>query len=50
MNPDGSGIFKVTNSVPIAGFNSDLLTIHGIHLEVRLFILISINYIELIMM
>ena len=25
MNPDGSAIFKVTNSVPIAGFNSDYL-------------------------
>ncbi len=25
MNPDGSGIFKVTNSVPIAGFNSDFI-------------------------
>lgn len=25
MNPDGSGIFKVTNSIPIAGFNSDFL-------------------------
>ena len=23
MNPDGSGIFKVTNSVPIAGFNME---------------------------
>ncbi|WP_339833940.1 carboxypeptidase regulatory-like domain-containing protein [uncultured Flavobacterium sp.] len=23
MNPDGTGVFKVTNSVPIAGFNSD---------------------------
>ncbi|SEA03997.1 Carboxypeptidase regulatory-like domain-containing protein [Flavobacterium gillisiae] len=26
MNPDGSGILKVTNSVPIAGFNSDFIT------------------------
>jgi hypothetical protein len=25
MNPDGSDIFKVTNSVPIAGFNSDFI-------------------------
>lgn len=25
MNPDGSGVFKVTNSVPIAGFNSDFI-------------------------
>lgn len=25
MNPDGSGVFKVTNSVPIAGFNSEFL-------------------------
>lgn len=25
MNLDGSGIFKVTNSVPIAGFNSDYI-------------------------
>lgn len=25
MNPDGSGIFKVTNSVPIAGFNPDFI-------------------------
>jgi Tol biopolymer transport system component len=25
MNPDGSGIFRVTNSVPIAGFNPDYL-------------------------
>jgi hypothetical protein len=50
MNPDGSGIFKVTNSVPIADLIQISLTIHGIHLEVRLFILISINYIELIMM
>ncbi|SHM34330.1 carboxypeptidase regulatory-like domain-containing protein [Flavobacterium xanthum] len=25
MNPDGSGIFKVTNSVPISGFNSDFI-------------------------
>lgn len=25
MNPDGSGVFKVTNSVPVAGFNSDFI-------------------------
>ncbi|NBL65243.1 hypothetical protein GV828_08550 [Flavobacterium sp. NST-5] len=25
MNPDGSGVFKVTNAVPIAGFNSAYL-------------------------
>lgn len=25
MNPDGSGILKVTNSIPIAGFNSDYI-------------------------
>ncbi|MGO4817972.1 carboxypeptidase regulatory-like domain-containing protein [Flavobacterium sp. W22_SRS_FP1] len=25
MNPDGSGIFKVTNAVPIAGFNSEFI-------------------------
>lgn len=25
MNPDGSGILKVTNSVPIAGFNPDFI-------------------------
>jgi len=25
MNPDGSGVFKVTNSVPIAGFNSEYI-------------------------
>jgi len=25
MNPDGSGVFKVTNSVPIVGFNSDFI-------------------------
>lgn len=25
MNADGSGVFKVTNSVPIAGFNSDFI-------------------------
>jgi hypothetical protein len=25
MNPDGSGIFKVTNFVPIAGFNPDFI-------------------------
>lgn len=25
MNPDGSGVFKVTNSVPVAGFNSDYI-------------------------
>ncbi|WP_225738069.1 carboxypeptidase regulatory-like domain-containing protein [Flavobacterium sp. PL002] len=25
MNPDGSGVLKITNSVPIAGFNSELL-------------------------
>ena len=25
MNPDGSGVFKVTNSVPIAGFNPDYI-------------------------
>ncbi|RRJ93017.1 carboxypeptidase regulatory-like domain-containing protein [Flavobacterium macacae] len=25
MNPDGSAVFKVTNSVPIAGFNSEYL-------------------------
>ncbi|CAH0336385.1 hypothetical protein FVB9288_02077 [Flavobacterium sp. CECT 9288] len=25
MNPDGSGILKVTNSIPIAGFNSDFI-------------------------
>jgi hypothetical protein len=49
MNPDGSGILKSL----IQFLLRDLIqisTIHGIHLEVRLFILISINYIELIMM
>jgi len=25
MNPDGTNVFKVTNSVPIAGFNSDYI-------------------------
>jgi hypothetical protein len=25
MNPDGSGVFKVTNFVPIAGFNPDFI-------------------------
>ncbi|MGO4866370.1 MULTISPECIES: carboxypeptidase regulatory-like domain-containing protein [unclassified Flavobacterium] len=25
MNPDGSGVFKVTNSVPITGFNPDFI-------------------------
>lgn len=25
MNPDGTNIFKVTNSIPIAGFNSDYI-------------------------
>lgn len=25
MNPDGSGVFKVTNAVPIAGFNSEFI-------------------------
>lgn len=25
MNPDGSGIFKVTNAVPVAGFNSEFI-------------------------
>jgi hypothetical protein len=25
MNPDGSGVFKVTNAVPIAGFNPDFI-------------------------
>ena len=25
MNPDGSGLFKVTNSIPIVGFNSDFI-------------------------
>lgn len=25
MNPDGSGVFKVTNAVPISGFNSDYI-------------------------
>lgn len=25
MNPDGSGVFKVTNAVPVAGFNSDFI-------------------------
>jgi hypothetical protein len=25
MNPDGSGVFKVTNAVPVAGFNPDFI-------------------------
>ena len=25
MNPDGSGVFKVTSAIPIAGFNSDYI-------------------------
>lgn len=25
MNPDGSGVFKVTNAVPVAGFNSEFI-------------------------
>ncbi|MBU7571513.1 MAG: carboxypeptidase-like regulatory domain-containing protein [Flavobacterium sp.] len=25
MNPDGSGVFKVTNSVPVAGFNPEFI-------------------------
>jgi Tol biopolymer transport system component len=25
MNPDGSNFFKLTNSVPIVGFNSDFI-------------------------
>jgi hypothetical protein len=29
MNPDGSGVFKVTNSVPIAGFNPDFINFLG---------------------
>jgi hypothetical protein len=50
MNPDGSGILKSLIQFLLRDLIQISLTIHGIHLEVRLFILISINYIELIMM
>jgi hypothetical protein len=46
MNPDGSGVFKVTNFVPIAGFNPDFINFLGTLQAVRLSIPILINYIR----
>jgi hypothetical protein len=44
MNPDGSGVFKVTNAVPVAGFNPDFINFLGMLQAVRLSIPILINY------
>jgi hypothetical protein len=43
---DGSGVFKVTNAVPIAGFNQISLIFLGMLQAVRLSIPILINYIR----
>ncbi|MFB0909866.1 MAG: hypothetical protein QMA99_02735 [Flavobacterium sp.] len=49
MNTDGSRTFKIINSVPIAGFNSDFINYSWNASGSQIIYPYLLNYIELIM-